>query len=113
MKKKHLAVILGTIILIVGSLTVVFTKTNNNDMETNKKTYSENHEDKMTIEANAEITNADDAYKTAIFYKEDFINSNKDKISAENSDKIQVIIKGKYKSWLYDGTGSVKEIDTK
>lgn len=111
MRKKQLVIIFTTIVLVVGALGIILTKSNSNYKEKSTKTYSKNQDDKLTIEASAEITNAEDARKTAVFFKEDFMDSNKEKITSENSKKVQVLIKGKYKSWLYDETGSVEEVD--
>lgn len=111
MRKKQLIITLSVMILVIGAFGITFGKVTHNNKEKSTKTYSENQDDKLTIETSAEITNAEDARKTAVFFKEDFMNSNKEKITSENAKNVQVLIKGKYKSWLYDETGNVEEVD--
>lgn len=66
----------------------------------------------LIVQTNADIDNADEAYKTAVFLEQNITNLNKDKISKDGIKKIEVVIQGK-KNWLYDSGNSIKQIDIK
>lgn len=110
MGKKKISVILIAIALVIGSIGTSIIQSNNSK-EKNKATYSDNRDDVLVIETSAEINNAEDAVKTAVLLKEEAEHANEEKIESQAIKEIHVVIKGKNTSWLYDGTGSVKEID--
>lgn len=69
--------------------------------------------DKLTININTEIEDAKEAYEMSVFIKHSIEKLNKDKISAEGVKAFELVLKGDKKSWLFDGTENIKEIEFK
>lgn len=67
----------------------------------------------LIVTANADIDDSTEAYKTAVVIEETVSDLNKDKIKKDGISKIEVILKGRNKSWMYDGSSSISEITLK
>ena len=68
---------------------------------------------KLIVTVNSEIDNPDEAYQTATILENSIKDINKDKIEKDGIKNVQIVLKGSSKSWLYDNSNSIKEINIK
>ncbi len=71
------------------------------------------NKDKLIISINSEIEEAKEAYEMAVLIKESIEKMNRDKIVADGVKTFEILLKGENKSWLFDKTESIKEIEFK
>lgn len=66
--------------------------------------------DRLTVTVNTDIEGSNEAYKMSVSISNTIRNLNKEKIKTDCINKVEVILKGKNKSWMYNGSNSINEI---
>ena len=66
--------------------------------------------DKLTITVNTNVDDSTEAYKMAVNIDMATRDLNREKIKTDGISKVEVILKGKNKSWMYNGSKSISEI---
>jgi hypothetical protein len=66
----------------------------------------------LTVVVNADITNSDQAYNISNAMDTSIGDMNKDKIKTDEIKKVQIILEGKSKNWMYvSGSNSINQIE--
>lgn len=66
--------------------------------------------DKLTVTVNTDIEDSSEAYRMAVSIDNITRDLNKEKIKTDGINIVEVILKGKDKSWMYNGSNSINEI---
>jgi len=66
--------------------------------------------EKLTVTVNTDVEDSAEAYKLAISIDMATRDLNKEKIKTDGISNVEVILKGKNKNWMYNGSDSINEI---